>query len=106
MLKLVNLLFLLDVGTLTILSSFFHSTSLTRLKPFIFHMFDIKDKIKRNLTSHGEFSVKSTTWANNEKITSHPTASFSNSIWKLNFTPKIKIYAWKLVYHFILKTHL
>lgn len=35
----------------------------------------IKDKIKEKFKSHGEFSVKSVTWANNDKITTHQKAS-------------------------------
>lgn len=41
-------------------------------------------------TSHGQFSVKSVTWANNNNKASHPKAHFLNNIWLLNLIPKIK----------------
>lgn len=48
-------------------------------------------------TSDGNFSVKTATWANNDKVASNPRAKLLNSIWKLRLPPKLKLFAWKLV---------
>lgn len=44
---------------------------------------DVQDRIIWNYTNDGEFSVKTASWANNDKIIPHPRAKILNHTWKL-----------------------
>lgn len=44
-----------------------------------------------------EFSIKTTTWANNASVKPHNKAKCINSLWKLNLRTKLLLFAWKLV---------
>lgn len=39
---------------------------------------NVKDKLTWKFTSHGEYSVKTTTWTNNDLIHPYPKAEFIN----------------------------
>lgn len=58
---------------------------------------DMQDKIIWKYTADGNFSIKTATWANNDKIASHLRPKLLNYICKLKLLSKIKIFAWKLV---------
>lgn len=60
-------------------------------------MNNIQHKVVWKFSSDGKFSVKTVSWADTDKISPHPKTNFLNYIWKLNFVPTSKLFAWKLI---------
>lgn len=58
---------------------------------------NIDDKLTWQFTSNGDFFIKTTTWADNISVKPHPKTKFLTSLWKLNFRPKLHLFAWKLI---------
>lgn len=58
---------------------------------------NIEDKVTWKFTFDSEFSVKTATRANNISVRPHAQARILNNIWKLNFIPKVKLFASKPV---------
>lgn len=58
---------------------------------------DVRDKIIWKYNTDGSFTIKTATWANNDRIPLHSKAKLLNHIQKLKTVPKIKLFLWKLI---------
>lgn len=60
-------------------------------------MTDVSDKIIWKFSRDDKFSVKTTTWTNNDQILSYPNTKILNSILRLKLISKVRVFAYKLM---------
>lgn len=62
---------------------------------------EVEDRLTWKFTGHGEYTVKTVTWTNNDFIHPHRKAKFIKCL-KVKLTVKLKIFAWKLIRNILL----